>query len=410
MKKIWLKAFVFILLAGFYSACNDTLIEETITVDATLKSAQSNKISYIVVLKDAELNAELTNIKGYEMRQQAAKKAAEKVLSRAAVSDGELGFVYSTALKGFSVKIPPGQLKKLENDPSVARIEADQVVTLIKPIFDPKAKPPGTPGGGGTEEPPAETSQEIPWGITRIGGAGDGTGKTAWIIDSGIDQDHPDLIVDTGRSKSFLDGKESTNPDDQNGHGTHVAGTIAAVNNTIGVVGVAPGAKVVSVRVLDRRGSGTITGVIAGVDYVAANAQSGDVANMSLGGGASTSLDDAVKTASGTCTFVLAAGNDGSNAANYSPARVNGTNIYTISAMNSTDLFASWSNWGNPPVDYCAPGVSIKSTWMNGGYNTISGTSMASPHAAGVLLLGNASTDGYVSGDLDSNPDPIIIH
>ncbi len=409
MKKNLLKAFIIILLAGLFHACNDPLIEETNIVDPSFKSAQSNKLTYIVVLDDSELNAELTNSKGYEMRQQAAKRAAEKIINRAALIDGELGFVYSTALKGFSVKIPPGQLKKLESDPAVVLIEKDQVVTLIKPVIDPKAKPPGTPGGGGKEDPPAESSQETPWGITRVGGTVDGTGKIAWIIDSGIDLNHPDLNVDTGRSQSFLGGKDSNNPDDQNGHGTHVAGTIAAINNNIGVVGVAAGASVVSVRVLDRRGSGTITGVIAGIDYVAAKAKAGEVANMSLGGGTSTALDNAVLKASQTCTFVIAAGNDGSDANNYSPARVNGDYIYTISAMNSSDYFASWSNRGNPPVDYCAPGVSIKSTWKDGGYNTISGTSMAAPHAAGVLLLGNANSDGNVNGDPDGDPD-LIIH
>src|SRR5690606_33689667 len=108
--------------------------------------------------------------------------------------------------------------------------------------------------------------------------------------------------------------------------------------------------------------------------------------------------------------FVLAAGNEGTHANNSSPARVNGTNVYTISAMNSSDSWASFSNYGNPPVDYAAPGVSVKSTWRNGGYNTISGTSMAAPHAAGVLLLGAPRTDGTVKNDPDGNPDPIIVH
>jgi subtilisin family serine protease len=105
--------------------------------------------------------------------------------------------------------------------------------------------------------------------------------------------------------------------------------------------------------------------------------------------------------------FVLAAGNESDDANNHSPARANGPNIYTISAMNSSDNWASFSNFGTP-VDYCAPGVSIFSTWKDGGYNTISGTSMAAPHAAGVLLLGNPTTDGTVNGDPDGNPDPII--
>src|SRR5690606_17655679 len=121
-------------------------------------------------------------------------------------------------------------------------------------------------------------------------------------------------------------------------------------------------------------------------------------------------VDDAIIAASKNVKFVLAAGNESANANNSSPARVNGAHIYTISAMTSSDSWASFSNYGNPPVDYAAPGVSIKSTWKNGGYNIISGTSMASPHAAGVLLLGAARTDGTVKNDPDGNPDPIIVH
>jgi len=121
--------------------------------------------------------------------------------------------------------------------------------------------------------------------------------------------------------------------------------------------------------------------------------QAGDVANMSLGRPTSDALDQAILNASQKgIIFALAAGNESDDANNHSPARVNGTNIYTISAMDDTDTWASFSNYGNPPIDYCAPGVDIKSTWKDGEYNTISGTSMASPHPAGVLLLGSAST------------------
>jgi subtilisin family serine protease len=217
--------------------------------------------------------------------------------------------------------------------------------------------------------------------------------------------DHPDLNVDTQRAATFLGS--NTTPDDQNGHGTHVAGTIAALDNSVGVIGVAPGAKVVPVRVLDRRGSGAISGVIAGVDYVAANAAAGDAANMSLGGGISTALDQAVLNAAAKgIKFALAAGNESKNADTSSPGRVNGTNIYTISAMDINNVWASFSNYG-AAVDYCAPGVSIYSTYKDGGYATLSGTSMATPHVAGILLLTTIKTDGYVINDPDGNPDPI---
>ena len=309
-------------------------------------------------------------------------------------------FTYGYALNGFSAKLDKDQLDKLQKDSRVIRIEQDQLISLGKPSW----------AGGGGDDPVQE--QETPWGISRVNGGVNANGKTAWVIDSGIDLDHPDLNVDVARSRSFLGGKDANDPDDANGHGTHVAGTIAAIDNNQGVIGVAAGATVVSVRVLNRRGSGTYSGVMAGVDYVGAEGNAGDVANMSLGGGVSETLDAAVvSAASKGVIFCLAAGNDSDDANNYSPARANGNNIVTVSASDINDNFASFSNYGNPPVDWCAPGVSIKSTWKNGDYNTISGTSMATPHVAGVLLIGvDNSAVSPVNGDPDNNPDSIISH
>lgn len=293
------------------------------------------------------------------------------------------------------MKLPPGQLKKLEGEPSISRIEADQVVALSPIVIN--AKPGGT-----------TPAQSTPWGITRVNGGVSGVGKTVWVIDTGIDLDHPDLNVDVARSVNFI--TRDSSPDDLNGHGSHVAGTIAALNNSIGVIGVAPGATVVAVRVLDRRGSGTTSGVIAGIDYVAANGANGDVANMSLGGGVSTTLDAAVVAAAATgVKFALAAGNESDDADNHSPARANGTNIYTVSAMTSSDTFASFSNYG-AAVDYCEPGVSIYSTYKDGGYATLSGTSMATPHLAGLLALGTVRSGGTVKSDPDGNADTIGVH
>jgi subtilisin family serine protease len=243
----------------------------------------------------------------------------------------------------------------------------------------------------------------------------DGTGRTAWIIDTGIDLDHPDLNVDLARSVNFVNtGKNS--PDDANGHGTHVAGTIGARDNDFGVVGVAAGANVVAVRVLDRNGSGAYSWVIAGVDYVAQTAAAGDVANMSLGGPPSDALDLAVSSAASQgVLFSLAAGNESAPASESSPARVEHLNAYTVSAVDETDCFAWFSNYGAPPVDVAAPGVAINSTFRRGGYEVLNGTSMAAPHVAGVLLLGELSTLGQVApaencvdgGDPDGDPDPI---
>ena len=161
-------------------------------------------------------------------------------------------------------------------------------------------------------------------------------------------------------------------------------------------------------RVLGPDGSGSWSGVIAGVDYVAQTCVAGDVANMSLGGGKNDSLNAAVVTASASCPFFVAAGNEAADAANFSPASANGPNVYTISAFSNGDNWASFSNYG-AGVDYAGPGVSIMSTWIGGGYNTIGGTSMATTHIAGVKLVGPIVPDGTVKGDPDGNPDPIGI-
>lgn len=359
---------------------------------------------YIVVLSQQKGKFRLGN-------EEQIEAVRQEILATKNIDAGNILSRYNNTVAGFSVKLTKDEFDRLKSDPNIEYIEKDRIVQFAPPCGTPNGGPcddPGNGGGGGTD--PAE---EVPFGITRVNGGVTYTGNNvAWVIDSGIDLDHPDLNVDASRGfNAFTKGKDGRSMDDGNGHGTHVAGTIAAIDNEIGVIGVAAGATVIPVKVLDSRGSGSYSGVIAGVDHVAANGSTGDVANMSLGGPVSQALDDAVLAASQQgIKFALAAGNESTDANNSSPARVNGNNIYTISAMDSNDVWAYFSNYGNPPVDYCAPGVSILSTWKDGGYNTISGTSMASPHAAGVLLLGNAGTSGTVSGDPDGNADPIITH
>jgi subtilisin family serine protease len=358
-----------------------------------LKSASVNS-KYIVVLNE---DAVLTK-SDFQTRNGKVKEKGSGLLKKHAIS-GAVEEVFESALQGFTVNMAPGQAKKLAGDPDIKFVEEDQIFTLSQIL----AK--GKPGGGGT--PPAQVT---PWGITRVGGGGaayPGT-NVVWIIDTGVDLTHPDLNVSKTLGKSFISRVSS--PNDDNGHGSHVAGIIAAKNNTVGVIGVAPGAMVVPVKVLDRNGSGTTSGVIAGVNYVAANGKAGDVANMSLGGGISAALDAAVLNASKVVKFALAAGNESNDANLHSPARVNGPNIFTVSAMDSQNKWAYFSNFGNPPIDYCAPGVSIYSTYKGGGYATMSGTSMAAPHVAGLLLLGNIVSDGSVIGDPDGNPDNIAHH
>ena len=322
-------------------------------------------------------------------------------------ASAKLKHVYRHSIKGFTLTMPcHAASRAFGSDPMVQSLEVDSIVFM-------NPRPPGKgPGGGGGGDDTSPDPQVIPWGIERVGGPQDGTGYTAWVLDTGIDVDHPDLDVDASRGFSAFNKGKDSGVDDGQGHGTHVAGTIAALDNNRDVVGVAAGASVVPVKVLDRRGSGSTSGVIAGVDFVGANASPGDCANMSLGGGISSSLDAAVINAAANsgAFFTLAAGNEGQNANNSSPARANGDNVFTISAHDSLDRLAGFSNYGNPPVDYAAPGVGVLSTKKGGGTVTYSGTSMAAPHACAVLMLkaGNPSTDGTISNDRDSTPDPII--
>ncbi len=315
---------------------------------------------------------------------------------------GSVTHVYSTALKGFTAKMPADAAARLAaQNSNIDYFEPDGVVFAFP-------KPPWAGGGGGGEEV-ACSPEETPWGITRVGGPVDGTlvSGIAWVIDTGIDLYHPDLNVDVDLSANFVRRGKDT-PNDGHGHGTHVAGTIAAIDNECDVVGVAAGAVVVAVRVLDNSGSGSYSGVIAGIDYVAANAEMGDVANMSLGGPYSEALNQAVEGAATLgIFFALAAGNSSDDANNYSPASANHDNIYTVSAIDSDGAFAWFSNYGNPPIYCAAPGVGVLSTRKGGGTTTFSGTSMAAPHVAGLLLLGTPGSNGVATGDPDGNPDPI---
>ena len=394
-------------------SCSQDQTTELPTIEEPQAAQSYSEIipgQYIVVYRETGKMSGDHRLNSLQVQQK-----TQDVLTKNAVEGAEVVQVYSAALSAVTLKMSKSDALKLSKSSEVAYVEQDRIVALAPPC--------GTPKGGPCEEPPGEEdgggdggtgTQTTPYGITRVNGGVTYTGSNvAWILDSGIDLDHEDLNVDASRGfNAFTSGKDGGSLDDGNGHGTHVAGTVAALNNSVGVVGVAAGATVIPVKVLNSRGSGSYSGVIAGVDHVAANGNDGDVANMSLGGPTSQALDDAILRAVSEkdIRFVLAAGNDGDDASNYSPARVeHTTRVFTISAVDNNDVFAYFSNYGTP-VDYAAPGVSIESTWKNGGYNTISGTSMASPHVAGILLLGNISSGGTVTGDKDNSPDTIAVH
>jgi len=285
-----------------------------------------------------------------------------------------------------AIEVPETSLNGLLMNPNVLGYEFDAEVTTLAPPGACSPWPGCKDDGDSGDSQPA---QELPWGVDRIDADlsnHTGTGVTVCIVDTGIDKDHPDLAANIAGGKNFVAKGPNVDPnkwDDDNGHGTHVAGTVAAVDNTVGVVGVAPQASLLAAKVLDRRGSGYLSDVIAGVDYCV---QSGaEVVSMSLGTSSDVqTMHDAMDAAyAAGALLVAAAGNDYGGAVSY-PAAYD--SVVAVSATDSSDNLASFSSVG-PEVELAAPGVSILSTWNDGLYNTISGTSMATPHVSGVAAL-----------------------
>ncbi|MFC9338077.1 S8 family peptidase [Streptomyces sp. NPDC057020] len=302
---------------------------------------------------------------------------------------------YTSAINGYAVELSEAQARKLAADPAVASVVQNRVFTV-----------------DGTQPSPPS------WGLDRIDQRAlplnqsytypdsAGQGVTAYIIDTGVRITHSDF---GGRASNGYDAIDNDNTaQDGHGHGTHVAGTVAGTS-----YGVAKKAKIVGVRVLNNQGSGTTAQVVAGIDWVTRNAVKPAVANMSLGGGVDSALDTAVRNsiASGV-TYAVAAGNDNSNASNYSPARV--AEAITVGSTTNTDARSSFSNYGSA-LDIFAPGSSITSSWnsSDSATNTISGTSMATPHVAGaaaVYLAGNpTATPAQVSTALTTAATPNVV-
>lgn len=368
--------------AGFSADC---------LVKASTNNGQPIAGSYIVTYQPAQSIPTAPNA-----RVAAAQSAIDQLLTRHRLVDKQAQVLTTGDQTSFLAHLTASQSEELRNDPAVTLVEPDRIMSICNCVD-------------------VATPTTVGWNIQQTGfGRGDRqTGKTVWIVDTGIDLDHPDLNVDTQRSRSFINGQTSALPtaaNDENGHGTHVAGIIGAKNNAVGVTGVASGAQLVALKVLNQLGEGRLSGVIQAVNYVYQNGKAGDVVNLSLGGeGQSTSLENAIRRAADAgILFAIAAGNDGVNSDDYSPARVNHPNVFTVSAMDRNNQFASFSNFGSS-VDICAYGVRIQSTYKDGRYATLSGTSMAAPHVAGLLFIrGNQlPTRGYVKGDPDGTPDPI---
>lgn len=361
-----------------------------LALGSTMLSAQAAPVAgngsdrlgdYIVVLKDGV----------------AAGKVAD---AQSARYDADVTNVYRSALKGYSARMSASAAAALAGDDRVAFVQKDGVATTAAQTLP-----------TGINRADAELSP-----TARINGADERVDVDVAVIDTGVDLDHPDLNVYTAGAKNCSTGKSA---DDGNGHGTHVAGTVGALDNAAGVVGMAPGARIWPVRVLNAQGSGTFSAIICGIDYVTAHASEIEVANMSLGGGGAddrncgASNGDAMHAAicrsvAAGVTYVVAAGNETDDAANHVPAAYD--EVITVSALadfngtpgggaastcraDADDTFASFSNFG-ADVDLIAPGVCINSTWKGAAYNTISGTSMASPHVAGGAALYKATNPG----------------
>lgn len=298
----------------------------------------------------------------------------------------KISHTYSTVLNGYAVRATERQARRLAADSRVASVVQDTRITYDQgAAYDQSAAYGLAVGKRGQQNPPS-------WGLDRIDQAGlpldggytspesAGRGVTVYVIDTGIRISHKDFGGRASNGWDFVDGDRWAG--DGNGHGTHVAATIAG-----SAFGVAKKAKVVSVRVLDNSGGGTTAQVIAGIDWVTRNARKPAVANVSLGGYRNDRLDAAVRNsiASGV-TYTVAAGNDGASAGSYSPAAVK--EAITVGATDRTDTRAGFSNWGSA-LDLFAPGVSITSASYasNTGRATHSGTSMAAPHVAGAAAL-----------------------
>nr|WP_246246276.1 S8 family serine peptidase [Isoptericola sediminis] len=332
---------------------------------------------------------------GYIVMLSPSANTASVAAQHSRAADVAVDHVYTSAIRGYSANMSATAAARLADDPRVLLVQPDGVVTT--------------------------TAQTTPTGIDRVDAelsstaAIDGTDTRVdvdvAVIDSGVDLDHPDINVYQPGAMNCSTGRSAN---DGNGHGTHVAGTIGALDDSAGVVGVAPGARIWPVRVLNNAGSGQWSDVICGIDFVAANADQIEVANMSLGGtgtdntcGSNTdAMHEAICNAvDAGVTFVVAAGNESDDSANHLPAAYD--EVITVSALadfnglpgggaaptcrtDVDDTFAGFSNYG-ADVDLIAPGVCITSTWKGGGYDTISGTSMASPHVAGGAALYQAT-------------------
>lgn len=376
---------------------------------------------YIVVLKESAAQPVKKQEKKINNREQKAAannparlKALAKVKEiheKKGIKSSAIINEYTEIMVGFSAKLTGQEKRALEEDPEVEAVIQDYVIEIGPMTTEPNPSDVGyldyrqEIGNGSNESgPSAEADHEqidlpaqyLGCNITRSGGFTDGSSKSTfiWIMDSGIDLEHPDLNVNTKYGKSFIFLHPSF--DDDHGHGTHCAGIAAAKNNSIGVVGISAGAKVVPIKVLNSNGKGSWSTLISGLDYVAKYDIKGDVVSMSIGGygysnceNSNAKMRDAIRLLGSSGTYVvMAAGNDNADARLNRPGCINGTNVFTVGSITCSNSCSSFSNFNTSssvPVDWVAVGSSVYSTCKGGYYCTKSGTSMATPAVAGII-------------------------
>jgi len=380
----WNGAAVIVLLGGALAACREATVPE---LPVAASGARAVPGQYIVVFREgvadpAGLGRQLTRTHG-----------------------GSLLFTYTSAIKGFAARLPEPAVAAITRNPLVAYVEPDQEFRVdVTQNMDANGDPWGLDRIDQTALPLSRT-----YTYTTTG-----AGVHAYIIDTGIWTLHPDF---GGRANNVYDAFGATG-EDCHGHGTHVSGTIGGAT-----YGVAKNASLHGVRVLSCAGLGLTSQIIAGIDWVWQNAVKPAVANMSLGGGLSTALNDATTNLWNSGVFVaVAAGNDNANACQASPASATGA--FTAAASEKTDAKASYSNWGNC-VEAYAPGSAIVSDFLAGTTMSLSGTSMASPHFAGVAVLYKATfgdapsatvsnwiisnaTNGVITGNPGGTPNRLL--
>ncbi len=401
-------------LSFMLSSCSNT--EEIQQTQDTAKevvgpaSVEGNIIpnQYIVIMKESAIAPALSYLSGpindraqksqfMNEKGETIKAELNQFLIKQNINTKNVISYYTAATAGVAITLTDNEFEVLSKNDKIDLLEHDRIEKLPDFVVE-------SVGSG------AARAQSTPCGISNAGGtASANTSRWVWVVDSGIDLDHPDLNVNTQYSASFVGGSAN----DCNGHGTHVAGTIGAKNNSIGVVGVANNATTVSVRVFGCSGGSATSTILNGLNHVATNDLAGDVVNMSLGGyygnncANNTPYRSSLVNLSNAGTYVaIASGNDNANAALYAPGCVSASRVVTVASMTCSRGWSSFSNYGRGPCDYIATGSSVYSTYLNGGYATLSGTSMATPHVAGIMQLRNGlpRTSGSVSNRGTSYP------